>query len=924
MAQDYPLEELSPRAFEQLTVSLGLQVLGNGVSAFGSGPDGGREATYQGVVNWGATDFAGKGNWDGYVVLQAKQKEQVGTPAQNLSWLRKQVSEELDSWMDPSSRRGRFPQYLLIVTNVRLSSTPSSGGIDQINDYLSRRLIAAAPGSKKDSLAARGLREVRVWHRDQLNGLLTKYQGVRSAFKGLLTVGDILTRLNSLGGVLEPSEFEPVMMAHAKRALGSERWVNFSEAGGENRQSVENVIIDLAAENHSARESVAVLQNVIERADSVLKPSIAPQSRHIVLTGQPGSGKSTITLFLTQMYRVAFTAEELLTPTLREVQSGTASALQRVGAHSPRNRRWPIRVNLAKYADELGPSGEKSLLRWMSERISDRAELNILPNALGRWIKNWPSLVILDGLDEVTAPEVRPRVLDEIRALVEDSDADDADVLVVVTTRPTGYTERLMPDRFDQLDLSYLDERTAIAYGRHVTTRRLADDLDRRDQVIERFERHAGDASMLRLMKTPLQVLIMTFILERFGSLPANKYELFWRYFETIYARESAKPTNLARFISEQRREIVDLHEGVGLELQVLAEGSSDARSIMSKSRLRELVILRLRELGNEPGQRLDRVADQIVQASTDRLVLLVPAEDEGISFEIRSLQELMAARALAKGREGQIRERLSIAAPSPHWRNTLVFLAGKIFADGADHERDMVVEVVEDFDQRSGWPGWLCPMGPELAANLLDDGLAATTPKWRRRLIDVALRALSGPVPSGLNAIATALAEAGDKNDHLHIRSELKSSLAGMQRSQEIARLILTLTSFGPPIPGQQKPFTASTMREPQLISQLLRGNLESLEIEGNSALKVQAALEELDLHQLTDVAPVVDGARGPQRTTRLSAVIEALSDEEANAALELLFEALLPEHWSAAAELSFVLSPDLSRTPVGQLLVQ
>lgn len=922
MAQDYPLEELSPRAFEQLTVSLGQQVLGNGVNAFGSGPDGGREATYQGVVSWGATDLGGKGNWDGYVVLQAKQKEQVGTPAQNLSWLRQQVSEELDSWMDPSSRRGRLPQYLLIVTNVRLSSVPGSGGIDQINDYLSRRLISAAPGSKEDSLAARGLREVRIWHRDQLNGLLAKYQGVRSAFKGLLTVGDILTRLNSLGGVLEPSEFEPVMMAHARRALGSERWVNFSEAGGENRQSVEDVIIDLAVEGQSARENVTVLQEVIERADSVLKPSVAPQSRHIVLTGQPGSGKSTITLFLTQMYRVAFTADELLTPNLREVQSGTASALQRVGARSPRNRRWPIRVNLAKYADELGPGGEKSLLRWISERISDRAEINILPNALGKWIKNWPSLVILDGLDEVTAPEVRPRVLDEIRALVEDSDVDDADVLVVVTTRPTGYTERLMPERFDQLDLSYLDEKTAIAYGRHVTTRRLADDLDRRDQVIERFERHASDASMLRLMKTPLQVLIMTFILERFGSLPANKYELFWRYFETIYARESAKPTNLARFISEQRREIVDLHEGVGLELQIHAEGSSDARSIMSKSRLRELVISRLRELGNEPGQRLDRVADQIVQASTDRLVLLVPAEDEGISFEIRSLQELMAARALARGREGQICERLTTTAPSPHWRNTFIFLAGKIFADGADHERDMVVEVVEDFDPRSGWPGWLCPVGPELAANLLDDGLAATTPKWRRRLIDVALRALSGPVPSGLNVIAKALAGAGDKNDHLHIRSELKSALAGMQRSQEIARLIMLVATFGPPIPGQERPFTASTVREPQLISQLLRANLESLAVEGDSAFKVQAALDELDLHQLMDVPPVVDGARRPQRTARLSAVIEALADEEANAALELLFEALLPEYWSAASELSFVLSPDLSRMPVGQRL--
>jgi hypothetical protein len=42
MAQDYPLEELGPRAFEQLTVAHSIEVTGNGVAAFGAGPDGGR------------------------------------------------------------------------------------------------------------------------------------------------------------------------------------------------------------------------------------------------------------------------------------------------------------------------------------------------------------------------------------------------------------------------------------------------------------------------------------------------------------------------------------------------------------------------------------------------------------------------------------------------------------------------------------------------------------------------------------------------------------------------------------------------------------------------------------------------------------------------------------------------------------------
>ena len=42
---DYPLEELGPRAFEQLTVALAQEILGAGLEAFGAGKDGGREAT---------------------------------------------------------------------------------------------------------------------------------------------------------------------------------------------------------------------------------------------------------------------------------------------------------------------------------------------------------------------------------------------------------------------------------------------------------------------------------------------------------------------------------------------------------------------------------------------------------------------------------------------------------------------------------------------------------------------------------------------------------------------------------------------------------------------------------------------------------------------------------------------------------------
>lgn len=344
-----------------------------------------------------------------------------------------------------------------------------------------------------------------------------------------------------------------------------------------------------------------------------------------------------------------------------EIVDGTRSALARLGLHRPRNRRWPVRVDLAELAQDLGPDGGKSLLRWLSEKVSLRAEIDLTPAALQQWLRAWPWLLVLDGLDEVTSPEVRRRITDEIEAFTEAADEADADLLVVVTTRPTGYTERIAPEHFAQFDLRYLDAVTAAGYGRLVTSLRLADDLDRRDQVLARFERHLADPAMARLMQTPLQVLIMTVILERAGNLPPDRYQLFWRYYETVYDREAAKNTPIASLLTRQRRTITELHQAVGLTLQMRGEESAGWKAILPLPELHRLAEDRLLELGHELGPETRALTESIVTTATKRLVLLVPAEDDSVAFEIRPLQELMAGRALSDGTDDEVRRRLTL-----------------------------------------------------------------------------------------------------------------------------------------------------------------------------------------------------------------------------------------------------------------------
>jgi hypothetical protein len=436
---DFHLEELGPRAFEQLTVALAAATFGPHLAVYGSGRDGGREATFHGRIVWDADPTS---TWDGYTVVQAKQREHTASPADNLLWLRGQIRAELNAWMGPKTKRTPFPNYLLIVSNVRLSA-PQGGGVDQIRAYVEQELDRNHAAGKTDTPRRRGLRAVRVWHRDTLNALISGNQSIRAAFPALLTVGDLLDRLSALPGLVEPAALAPVLREYAVSTLRNERWVRFGEAGGlQARQFIDRIVVDLPAFRQGEDDRIRVLQTCLDHGDAVLRRSVWNTGRrHLVITGAAGNGKSTISKYLTQVYRAQFLSEDNVNaPTQSLIADTHASLQQRLGRPAPTSRRWPLNVSLPEMANAMGPSGGPSMLRWLAEQVTTRASIEMTPVTLQKWLQTWPCVVFLDGFDEVTAPSLRQRVLDEVTEFVDLADELDADLLLVLTTRPTGYT----------------------------------------------------------------------------------------------------------------------------------------------------------------------------------------------------------------------------------------------------------------------------------------------------------------------------------------------------------------------------------------------------------------------------------------------------------------------------------------------------
>ena len=379
METDVTYEQLSPAAFEQLAVALAESVIGAGMEVYGPGPDGGREATYDGPIRWSATGDEGD-TWRGYTVVQAKQCQNPSDPATNLRWLNGQLREELEAWMDPDSRRSRFPRYLLVITNVRLSPADPGGGIDTLRDALDKRLKHNyGTGEEPRTLGGRGLLEVKVWHRDKLNTLVTNNESVRKRFGPLLTPGDVLARVGRLPGLIPIDQIPGLLVDHAQIALASGRWVRFDEAGdGSNSRSVERVIVDLPARDQDAERGL-VIRSVLARGDQVLSGSRwrateagqAPSARHVVITGAPGNSKSTLVKYLTQVYRAAFARTDANEPAIQTLIASTDESLERLGVAGPKSPRWPLRVELAAMATEMGPNdGGPSIGRYLCDQIN--------------------------------------------------------------------------------------------------------------------------------------------------------------------------------------------------------------------------------------------------------------------------------------------------------------------------------------------------------------------------------------------------------------------------------------------------------------------------------------------------------------------------------------------------------------------------
>lgn len=749
----YDFSRMGWAQFEHMIQALAKAELGNGVRAFGSGPDGQREATFTGQVRFPIG--AQGGAWNGFGVIQAKYLERTkGTVTADWRWFLEEVRSELRGWVAKKQNGKKVPQYFLAATNVVLTPGEDRGGIDRFDELLT---------SFQDEL---GLKGWYAWDDTELRTLLDNHTQIRQRYLELIVVGDFLAAIEAIAPAVYPTANR--LAVHAASELTNKQWVRTGDAGYDDNSKLRlaDVGIDLPCVGPKTRTAPDG-KRMYGAAWAIDLADKAGRLDGVVFVGGPGQGKSTLAQLIAHAYRIAFIigTDQSRFGTIAETAiDALRQRLRTAKIPLPRRKRWPLFINLSSAGAAAAHAGETfSLLAYLSSTITVEGH-QVTPEELFTWMKSWPTCLVLDGLDEVPDSKVRSQLLASIAALVSEARANEVDLFIVATTRPQGYQGEFT-ETFDAKStrLAEFSESEALDFSDALVAVKNANDPDLAKLVTERLIEAVHERVTQRLMTTPLQVTIMTALAERAVELPTNRFDLFDQYYQVIYNREMAK-TDAFSELKTLRPHIDHLHERAALKLHSRVEHPSRSDATLSGQEVSTILARRLASAGFDT-YRATEISANLVKLSTERLVMLVARPKKRYEFEVRSLQEYMAARALTDAPDDEILRLLSLLIPSAHWRNTWLLAAGRVLRLRG-HLAPALFELVANYDERSAEASRLL-LGASLAADLLVDDVAIEFPAIRRQLSWAALKTaarIDADIPDDLvKVLQVVLSEGGE-----------------------------------------------------------------------------------------------------------------------------------------------------------------
>jgi hypothetical protein len=335
-----------------------------------------------------------------------------------------------------------------------------------------------------------------------------------------------------------------------------------------------------------------------------------------------------------------------------------------------------------------------------------------------------PSMVVLDGLDEVGRPTVRARIVTEIERFARRNRTYDIPPQVIVTTRPSAnQLAEPAADLFSVVVLSPFTPPQREDYLRKWSAVRGIHGADGRS-LRTTFRAKIAEPYLDELASNPMQLAILLDLLHKHGeAIPTQRTALYDSYVDLLLAREANKHPDSVRKHQAQLREIIPF---LGWHLHAHTE----ADSVNARMKIADLkaTIRQFQETYSNPGS----IVDELFEAASDRLWTLTSKVEGTYEFEVLSLREYFAARFLYRyaGEETKKFDRVDVFREllrRPYWLNTTRFYGGNaeagdltVLADG------IAAELADNPGGHAVVAGW----------TLLTDGVFTSRPRWAREVL--------------------------------------------------------------------------------------------------------------------------------------------------------------------------------------------
>ena len=688
------------------------------------------------------------------------------------------------SWLDAeikgeSNKIKRFAaegvRRYVLVTNVASTAKPKTGTFDKLDAKL------------KAYSKEYGLEMSCLW-REALNAMVDSAPTeTKWAYADMLAGWDLVRYLSSEHMEQgRASELRDLLRLVAAAQWRKDERIKFSQVDLD-REHLADLFVDVPAERIRTARRVsfdgADGPDLGGAAEYLASKSIHPFT---LVLGAPGQGKSTLSQYVCQAFRIAFLPSQIR----------AASCLPNI-----KEPRFPIRLDLGDYAAwiegyDVFDESESTELKKGRRRSATQSTIEaflaeLMAHASGRdtvsttevqeLFQRVPSIIVLDGLDEVGNIADRKRVIREIDLFCARGKSYAVGPKVIVTSRPNS--ARLPepdPDVFETISLSPLDAALRNEYLRKWCAVHNVRGNDGRT-LRKNFAQKTREPYIGELAGNPMQLTILLFLLRQNGdATPSQRTELYDAYMTMLLAREANKHPESVR---KHRADLMEVVPFLGWYLQSRAERDGHSGR-MAQDEVKAAMKHFQRAYGKP-----EEVVDELLTAAADRLWALTGKEQGTYEFEVLSLREYFAARYLYRyAGEGDYRFDRTVVFREllrrPYWLNTLRFYGGN--AAGSDIYvlvAGIKNELAENASKQVRVASW----------SLLTDGVLSSRPLEAASVVD----ALTDDLSSRLLIAAldgkeiSPLPESGQANTAwVRITSEIRANPSAPQNNIRVRTL--------------------------------------------------------------------------------------------------------------------------------------